>query len=105
MYVHLLNFLISYIFLHIFWTYWFTGEIDSAKTVFLRFHSTIVLKAGFYHSIAIEPKDCYGNPAAIDQSNLDIEIRKVRLGSIYAIYVWKMCIQMYIIEQSWGAFG
>ena len=83
MYVHLLNFLILYIFLHIFWTYWFTGEIDSAKTVFLRFHSTIVLKAGFYHSIAIEPKDNYGNPAAIDQSKLDIEIRKVRHSNIY----------------------
>ena len=55
----------------------FVGEIDSKKTVFLRFHSTVVLKAGFYHSIAIEPKDCYGNTAAIDQSKLDIEIRKV----------------------------
>ena len=56
---------------------WLIGEIDSQKTVFLQFHSTIVLKAGFYHSIIIEPKDCYGNPAAIDQSKLDIEIRKV----------------------------
>ena len=61
----------------------FIGEIDSRKTVFLRFHSTIVLKAGFYHSIAIEPKDCYGNPAAIDQTKLDIEIRKVSYYNIY----------------------
>ena len=65
------------------WNIWFIGDIDSAKTVFLRFHSTIVLKAGFYHSIAIEPKDCYGNPASIDQSKLDIEIRKVRHSNIY----------------------
>ena len=64
---------------------WLTGEIDSQKTVFLQFHSTIVLKAGFYHSITIEPKDCYGNPAAIDQSKLDIEIRKV--SHIYVIYI------------------
>ena len=75
--------------MYTYWIYnWFTGEIDSAKTVFLRFHSTIVLKAGFYHSIAIEPKDCYGNPVAIDQSKLDIEIRKVRVGSLcYYLYL------------------
>lgn len=89
-----LNILISFI-MYAYWIYWFTGEIDSAKTVFLRFHSTIVLKAGFYHSIAIEPKDCYGNPAAIDQSKLDIEIRKVKLGSLCYIYGWNMCIQIY----------
>ena len=53
--------------------------------MFMRFHSTIVLKAGFYHSVAIEPKDYYGNPAAIDQSKLDIEIRKV--GHIMCNYV------------------
>ena len=46
----------------------YTGEIDSDKTVFLRFHSTIVLNAGFYHFVAIEPKDYHSNPAAIDQS-------------------------------------
>ena len=55
----------------------YIGVLDSEKTVFLRFNNTIVLIAGIYHSIAIEPKDCFGNVTAIDQSKLDIEIRKV----------------------------
>lgn len=55
----------------------FTGALDSEKTLFLRFNNTIVLIAGIYHSIAIEPKDCFGNVAAISQSKLDIEIKKV----------------------------
>ena len=55
----------------------FTGPLDSDKTVFLRFNNTIVLIAGIYHSIAIEPKDCFGNVTAINQCRLDVEIRKV----------------------------
>ena len=55
----------------------FTGPLDSDKTVFLRFNNTIVLIAGIYHSIAIEPKDCFGNVTIINQSKLDVKIRKV----------------------------
>ena len=81
---------------------WFTGKIDSQKTVFLQFHSTIVLKAGFYHSIAIEPKDCYGNPATIDQSKLDIEIRKVSHIYIYIYIITPYVLSLIkFIEQSW----
>ena len=55
----------------------FIGPLDSDKMVLLRFNNTIVLIAGIYHSIAIEPKDCFGNVTAINQSKLDVEIRKV----------------------------
>ena len=63
----------------------YIGVLDSEKTVFLRFNNTIVLIAGIYHSIAIEPKDCFGNVTAIDQSKLDIEIRKVTLNNMCII--------------------
>jgi len=46
--------------------------------VFLRFNNTIVLIAGVYCTIAIEANDCFGNTATVDQSKLDIEIRKVK---------------------------
>lgn len=49
--------------------------------MFLRFSNTIVLIAGLYHTIAIEAKDCFGNNATVDQSKLDIEIRKVNCCS------------------------
>ena len=55
----------------------FIGPLDSSKTVLLRFNNTIVLIAGIYHTIAIEANDCFGNTATVDQSKLDIEIRKV----------------------------
>ena len=64
-------------FLHIILCNCYTGESDSEKIVFLQFHSTIVLKSGFYYSVAIKPKDHYGNPTAIDLSKLDTEIKKV----------------------------
>ena len=56
-----------------------TGVLDSEKTLFLQFNNTIVLVADIYHSIAIEPKDCFGNATAIDRSKLDVEIRKVNI--------------------------
>ena len=64
-------------FLHIILCNCYAGESDSEKMVLLRFHCIIVLKSGFYYSVAIESKDYYGNPAAIDLSKLDTEIRKV----------------------------
>ena len=56
-------------------------RLTQRRLCFLRFNNTIVLVAGIYHSIAIEPKDCFGNVAAISQSKLDMEIRKVNLDS------------------------
>ena len=77
--------------------------LDSEKTVFLRFNNTIVLIAGIYHSIAIEPKDSFGNVTEIDQSEFDIEIRKVNHYYTYTYDVFEVEICMYrmVLMDSW----
>ena len=73
--------------------------LDSEKTVFLRFNNTIVLIAGIYHSIAIEPKDSFGNVTTIDQSKLNIEIRKVNEP---LLHMCMMCLRLKFVSIEWS---
>ena len=54
-----------------------SGAVDARKTVFPQCSNVLVVTAGFYHSMQVDPKDTFGNPALIHQEFLTAEIRKV----------------------------